>query len=48
MKQIQIQIQNEKTQNVKRTLLEKIAKAEIEFDLITPIINVGYNVNRAD
>jgi hypothetical protein len=48
MKQIQIQIQNEKMQNMKKTLLEKIAKAEIEFDTIPFRQNIGYNVNRAD
>jgi len=48
MKQIQVQIQNEKTQIVKKTLLEKIAKAEIEFDTIPFSRNIGYNVNRAD
>jgi len=48
MKQITNQIQIEKTQIVRRTVLEKIVKPEIEFDLITPIRNVGYNVNRAD
>jgi hypothetical protein len=40
MKQIQVQIQN----NVKRTLLEKIAKAEIEFGTIP----FRQNINRAD
>ena len=44
MKQIQVQIQNEKTQNEKRTLLEKIAKAEIVFDTIP----FRQNINRAD
>jgi hypothetical protein len=33
---------------VKKTALEKIAKAEIEFDLIPIKQNIGYNINRAD
>jgi hypothetical protein len=48
MKQITNQIQVQTQAVSKKTLLEKITKAEIEFDLITPIKNVGYNINRAD
>jgi hypothetical protein len=48
MKQIANQIQVQTQAVSKKTLLEKIAKAEIEFDLIRPLINYGYNINRAD
>jgi hypothetical protein len=44
MKQIQVQIQAQ----LKKTLFEKITKAEIEFDLMAPIRRIGQNVNRAD
>jgi len=44
MKQVvnQVQVQT------KKTILEKIVKAEIEFDTIPFRQNIGYNVNRAD
>jgi hypothetical protein len=48
MKQIVNQIQIEKTQNMKKTLLEKIVKPEIEFQTIDITRKLGYNVNRAD
>jgi hypothetical protein len=48
MKQTQSQIQIQTQAVSKKTLLEKITKAEIEFDTIPFRQNIGYNVNRAD
>jgi hypothetical protein len=48
MKQTQVQTQFVEKQALRRTALERIARAEIRFDVVMPLLRYGNSTRRAD